>query len=186
MARLIFMALQSLDGYTADAHGNFDWSTPSEEVHDFINELQRPVGTYLFGRRNYETMAVWETLGDSPDIPDAIREFAELWFTIDKVVYSRTLSEVTTSRTRLERNLDLDDVRRMKVEYDRDICIAGPTLAADAIRAGLVDDFYSFVSPAIIGGGLRTFPDDARLDLELVEQRSFACGFTYAHYRSRA
>lgn len=186
MARLLYMAIQSLDGYTTDASGDFEWAHPSDDAHRFINDTQRSVGTYLFGRRNYETMAVWDTLADSPDVPDVIKEFADIWLTIDKVVYSRTLPEVTTARTRLERTFDLDDVRRMKAEHDRDLGIAGPTLAADAIRAGLVDDFHCFVAPAIVGGGLRTLPEDARLDLELVDQRRFESGMTYAHYRPRA
>ncbi len=186
MARLTFLAIQTLDGYTEDTSGSFDWGQPSDDMLNFINDLQRPVGTYLFGRRNFETMAVWDELAQAPDLPAPVREFANIWLTIDKVVYSRTLTEVSTTRTRLEHNLDLDDVRRMKAEYDRDLGIAGPTLAAEAIRAGLVDDFHLFHAPVIVGGGLRTLPDDARLDLELVDQRRFESGTTYAHYRPRA
>jgi len=162
MAELIYAVIVSLDGYIADQEGNFDWAEPDEEVHSFINELERPVGTYLYGRRMYETMAVWETL-PTHDQPLFIAEFAGIWRAADKVVYSNTLGSVSTPRTRLERSFEPEAVRRMKAASPRDITIAGPTLAAHAFDAGLVDVCHLLVSPIIVGDGKKALPDGVRL-----------------------
>ena len=184
MARLIYSATSSLDGYVADRDGNFDWTEPSEEVHAFVNDLLRPIGTYLFGRRLYEVMTVWETL-DLSDQPAPIRDFAEIWQAADKIVYSRTLDAVSTARTRLEREFDPEAVRRMKEAASRDLLVGGPGLAAHALRAGLVDECHLFLVPIVVGGGTRYLPDDIRLELELLEDRRFADGTVYLRYRSQ-
>jgi dihydrofolate reductase len=181
MAKLIYSAIASLDGFVADEHGNFDWAMPSEEVHAFINELERPVGTTLYGRRMYETMAVWESMPLS-DEPDVMRDFAEIWRATDKVVYSRTLERVSTARTRLERELDPGGVRRLKAEAGRDISIGGPELAAQAIEAGLVDELLLFVKPVLVGGGKHSLPTTAEVRLELREERRFGDGTVYLRY----
>ena len=183
MARLIYAVNMSLDGYIADRDGNFDWSEPSEAVHQFFNDLLRSVGTHLYGRRMYETMVYWETV--PADAPPIASEFAELWRDADKVVYSTTLEEVSSARTRLERQFDIAAVRAMKAAAPRDLMIGGAGLAAEAIRAGLVDDYHLMVLPVIVGGGTRALPDDARLDLELVEERRFDSGTVLLHYRAR-
>lgn len=182
MGKLIYSMMQSLDGYVADASGNFDWAEPDEPVHSFANELQRSIGTNLLGRRMYEVMSAWETLGTA-DEPAYIKEFGELWRASDKVVYSTTLESVSAPRTRLERAFDPDVVRRMKDELTGDISIAGPTLATHAIAAGLVDEFQLFVVPVAVGGGTRFLPDGVRLDLQLVDQRRFDNGTVYLSYR---
>ena len=165
MGRLIYSMIQSLDGYVADAAGKFDWAEPDESVHTFANQLQRPIGTNLLGRRMYEVMSAWETLGTHGDEPAYIEEFGELWRASDKVVYSTTLGPVCTACTRIERAFEPDSVRRMKVELAGDISIGRPTLAAQAIAAGLVDGYQLFVVPVVVGGGLRCLPDGIRLDL---------------------
>ena len=184
VANLIYTAIQSLDGYVADGDGNFDWAEPDEEVHSFVNELERPVGTYLFGRRLYEVMAVWETMPVN-DEPQPIRDFAEIWRAADKVVYSKTLQTVSTPRTRLERVFDPEAVRELKATLEGDISIGGPTLAAEVMRAGLVDEVRLFVVPVIVGGGTRSLPDDLRLDLELLDERRFRNGTVYLRYGAR-
>jgi dihydrofolate reductase len=184
MARLIYSAIASLDGYVADESGNFDWAAPDEDVHRFVNELERPVGTYLYGRRMYETMVFWETAGGA-DQPPFVRDFAELWRAADKVVYSTTLERVSTARTRIERDFDADAVRRTKAEAERDLGVGGPGLAAHAIAAGLVDEYQLFVAPVVVGGGTRWLPDRVRLDLELLDERRFESGFVFLRYRLR-
>jgi dihydrofolate reductase len=184
MATLIRLNTQSLDGYIADEEGRFDFTEPDEEVHAFINDLMRPVGTFLFGRRNYEVMRVWEDL-PLEDEPPPVREFAEIWHAADKIVYSTTLEAPTTARTRLEREFDPEAVRRMKAEADRDLAIAGPGLAAHAFRAGLVDEIQVFVAQAVVGGGTRFLPDGVRLDLELLDERRFGNGTVFLRYRVR-
>jgi dihydrofolate reductase len=164
MARLIYSAIASLDGFVADRDGNFAWAAPDEEVHAFVNELERPVGTYLYGRRMYEAMAVWDTLALT-DEPYVIRDFAEIWRAADKVVYSRTLDGVSTARTRLERELDADALRRVKAEADRDLSIGGPELAAQALEAGLVDELELFLTPVLVGVGKHSLPTTAELHL---------------------
>jgi dihydrofolate reductase len=183
MGRLIYSAMQSLDGYVADTAGTFDWAEPDEAVHTFANQLQRPIGTNLLGRRMYEVMSAWETLGTDGDMPAYIAEFGELWRASDKVVYSTTLDSVHAARTRIERAFEPETVRRMKDEVAGDISISGPTLAAAAIAAGLVDEYQLFVVPVIVGGGTRSLPDGIRIGLRLVEQRRFDNGTVYVSYR---
>jgi dihydrofolate reductase len=181
VAKLIYSAIASLDGYVEDEGGNFDWAAPDEEVHAFVNDLERPVGTYLYGRRMYETMVYWETAaGGSP----VARDFAEIWQAADKVVYSTTQEAVSSARTRIERDFDPDAVRRLKATAGRDITVGGPGLAAQAIRAGLVDECHLFLVPAVVGGGKRALPDDVSLELELLDERRFASGVVHLHYRT--
>ena len=185
MAKLIYTGITSLDGYIADREGNFAWSAPDDEVHTFINENERLVGTFLLGRRMYEVMVWWETL-PLDDEPPAIREFARIWKEADKVVYSTTLDVVSSTRTRIERSFDPGAIRQLKQTADRDIGIAGPDLASHAIRAGLVDEYRMYVTPMIVGGGKQFLPDDVRLGVELLEERRFASGVVYLRYRHRS
>src|SRR2546430_11990504 len=174
MAKLIYSAITSLDGYVADEEGNFDWAAPDEEVHKFVNELERPVGTYLYGRRMYEVMVYWETLPALAEQPPVVRDFAEIWRAADKIVYSKTLGTVSSARTRIEREFDPEAVREMKASAERDLSVGGPELAAQALRAGLVDECHLFVVPVVVGGGKQSFPDNVRLKLELLDGRRFA------------
>jgi dihydrofolate reductase len=183
MGKLIYSALTSLDGYVADADGGFDWAAPDDEVHAFVNKLQRPVGTQLLGRRMYDVLAVWETIDTGPEQAPVIRDFAEIWRASDKVVYSRTLEAVSTARTRLERGFDPEAVRAMKGDADRDLTVGGPGLAEEALRAGLVDEIHLFLSPVVVGGGTRALPDGVRLDLELLDERRFGNGVVHLAYR---
>lgn len=182
MADLVYTGITSLDGYVADADGRFDWSVPDEEVHGFVNDLERDVGTYLYGRRLYEVMAAWETLGGS-DQPAEMRDYAELWRAADKVVYSSTLQAVTSARTRIERQFDASEVSQMKGAAERPLSIGGPTLAAHAIAAGLVDEVRMLVSPVSVGGGIPFLPRGARVTLSLLEERRFSNGVVYLRYR---
>jgi dihydrofolate reductase len=184
MGRLVSAAICSLDGYTADAEGRFDWAMPDEEEHAFVNDLERSVGTYLYGRRMYQTMAVWQTMG-GPDTSPIEDDYAEVWRAADKVVYSTSLAEVSTPRTRLERAFDPGAVRRLLDETDRDVSIGGPTLAAQAFRAGLVDELNLFLHPVVVGGGTRALPDGVRLELELVDEHRFASGVVHLRYTVR-
>jgi dihydrofolate reductase len=184
MARLIYSAIMSLDGYTADADGRFEWAAPDEEVHAFVNELERPVGTYLYGRRMYETMVFWETAHTLGDQPPVEQDFTQIWQAADKVVYSTTLKTLSSARTRIERGFDPEAVREMKAAAGRDISVGGPHLAAQAIKAGLVDECHLFVAPIVVGGGKRSLPDDVRLTLELVDERRFGNGMVHLHYRT--
>ena len=186
MARLIYTAIASLDGYIEGKDGKFDWSAPDEEVHTFVNQLGKSIGTYLLGRRMYETLVYWETAHTLADQSSVEYEYAQVWRNADKVVYSTTLESVSSERTRLEREFDLDSVRQMKEQLDRDISVSGPNLAAHAIRAGLVDDYQLFLNPVVIGGGKKALPDDVRLDLELQDERRFGNGVIYLHYRTKA
>lgn len=183
MGRLIYSMMQSFDGYVADAAGKFDWAEPDEAVHTFANQLQRSIGTNLLGRRMYEVMSAWETLGVYGDEPAYISEFGEMWRASDKVVYSTTLGSVSAARTRIERAFEPGAIRRMKNELAGDISIAGPTLAAQAIAAGLVDEYQLFVVPVVVGGGTRSLPNGIRLPLQLVDQRVFDNGMVYVSYR---
>jgi dihydrofolate reductase len=182
VGKLIYSAIASLDGYVNDADGRFDWAAPDAEVHAFVNDLERPVGTYLYGRRMYETMAVWETM-DEPE-PE-MRDFAELWRAADKVVYSRTLDSVSTPRTRLERELEPDAVRALLASAPRDVSVGGPTLAAAALAARLVDVIQLYLNPVVVGGGTPALPDGVSLDLELLDQRRFGNGVVFLGYRVR-
>ena len=184
MADLIYSMLASLDGYIADEHGNFGWAAPDEEVHAFINDLERPVGTYLYGRRMYETMLFWESPPDLAAEPAVMRDYAEIWQRADKIVYSRTLSTAASARTRLEREFDPEAIRQLKLTATRDVSVGGPELAAEAIAAGLVDEYQLFLVPAVVGGGKRVLPD-LRLDLELLDERRFRNGTVYLRYRTR-
>jgi len=184
MAKLIYSAITSLDGYVADEDGNFDWAEPDEELHTFVNELERPVGTYLYGRRMYEVMVAWETM-DLSEQPPFIREYAEIWRAADKTVYSKTLETISSARTRLERDFDPGSIRRMKAQAGPDISVGGPDLAAQAIEAGLVDEYRLFLTPIRGGGGKRSLPNNVRLKLELLDERRFGNGVVHLHYRSR-
>ncbi|HEY1489180.1 MAG TPA: dihydrofolate reductase family protein [Micromonosporaceae bacterium] len=183
MARLIYSAITSLDGFTADDNGEFDWAAPDEEVHAFVNDQERPVGTYLYGRRMYETMVYWETASTGDDEPAVARDFARIWRAADKVVYSSTLDAVSSARTRLEPEFDPDAVRRLKTGADRDVSVGGPGLAAHALAAGLVDEYHVYVNPVVVGGGTRALPAGLHRELELLDERRFAGGVVYLRYR---
>ena len=183
MARLIYSAIMSLDGYIADADGRFEWAAPDEEVHAFVNELERLVGTYLYGRRMYETMRYWETAHTAAGRRPVSLEFAQIWQAADKIVYSATLQAPDTARTRIERDFDPDRVRKLKATADRDLTVGGPRLAAQAIAAGLVDEYQLFVVPAVVGGGTRALPDQARLNLALAQEHRFRRGTVHLCYR---
>jgi dihydrofolate reductase len=184
MALLRYAGITSLDGYVADAQGSFDWSVPDEEVHRFVNDRQRQIGTYLYGRRLYEVMVAWETLR-TDDEPEALRDYAELWRAADKVVYSTGLQDVASARTRIERSFDAAAVRELKATASRDLSVGGPQLAAAALRAGLVDEIEQLVSPVVVGGGKAFLPAGVHLDLELVDQRRFGNGVVHLAYRVR-
>jgi dihydrofolate reductase len=185
MAKLIYSAITSLDGYVADEDGNFDWAVPDEDVHSFVNDLERPVGTYLYGRRMYEVMVYWETALTLADQPPAIQDFAQIWQAADKVVYSNTLETVSSARTRIERDFEPEAVRRMKARAVRDLTVGGPDLAAQAIKAGLVDEYHLLVTPVVVGGGKHSFPNNVRVGLELLDERRFDSGVVHLHYRTR-
>lgn len=185
MARLTYAVLASLDGYVADETGNFEWAAPGEDVHRFINELERSVGTYLFGRRLYEIMAVWQDFPDIEQEPDVIRDYAAIWQAAHKIVYSTTLTAVATPKTRLERAFDPEAVRMMVAHQEQNVSIGGPTLAGHALRAGIVDDIHLFVVPVVVGGGTSCWPAGVRLTLDLVAQERFADGTIYLHYSAR-
>ncbi len=183
MAKLIYSAITSLDGYVADERGGIEWAAPDEEVHAFVNELERPIGTYLYGRRMYEAMAYWETRGDGPGDGEASRDFAGIWRAAQKIVYSRTLPDVSSARTRLERELDPDSLRRLKAESGRDLSVGGAELAGQALLQGLVDECHLFVTPVAVGGGTRALPNGLHAKLELLGERRFAAGVVHLHYR---
>jgi dihydrofolate reductase len=182
MVSLIYSAIASLDGYVEDPAGQFDWGAPDDEVLSFVNDLERPVGTYLFGRRMYETMRYWETAPVDEQVPASVRDFTELWRVADKVVYSRTLKGASTARTRIERSFDPQQIRNLKLAADKDLTVGGADLAGQAIAAGLVDEFQLFAVPVAVGGGKPWLPAQ-RLDLELVESRTFASGVVFLRYR---
>jgi dihydrofolate reductase len=184
MAKLIYSALASLDGYVADRDGTFDWAAPDDEVHRSVNDLQRPVGTMLLGRRMYDVLVAWETI-DTAGQPDVTRAFAEIWRATDKVVYSKTLERPASARTRIERDFDPEVVRSVKASADRDLSIGGPDLASQAIGAGLVDEIHLFLSPISVGGGTRALPDDVEVRLELLDERRFGDGTVGLRYRTR-
>jgi dihydrofolate reductase len=184
VAKLIYSGIMSLDGYTVDASGSFDWSFPDEEVHAAVNDVERTVGTYLFGRRMYEVLSAWETM-PLDDEPDVMVDYASIWHAADKIVFSRTLDAPTTPQTRIERDFDPDAIRALKQSAARDLSIGGTQLASRAVRAGLIDEYHLFISPVIVGGGQRYLPDDVRIDLELLDERRFTNGVTHLHYRTR-
>jgi dihydrofolate reductase len=182
VGRLIYSAIASLDGYVADEEGNFEWAAPGEEVHAFVNDLERPVGTHLYGRRMYEVMAWWETNDDDAPV---MRDFAEIWRAADKIVYSTTLQTVSSTRTRIVRDFDPEAVRRLKAAAERDLSVGGPHLAAAAFTAGLVDECHLFLVPIVIGGGTRALPDGVRVELDLLAERRFESGVVHLHHRVR-
>jgi dihydrofolate reductase len=185
MAKLIYTTIASLDGYVADAQGNFDWAAPDDEVHAFVNDLERPIGTYLLGRRMYETMRFWETAEAGDDESPVFQDYARIWRAADKVVFSTTLQSISSTRTRIEGDFDPEAIRELKARASRDLSVGGPHLAAAAIRAGLVDEYHVFVTPVVIGGGNQALPDDVRVDLELLDERRFGNGVVHLHYRTR-
>jgi dihydrofolate reductase len=183
VARLLYAAITSLDGYIADEQGNFDWAAPDAEVHAFVNDLERPIGTYLYGRRMYEVMQVWETFGDGADDSPATRDYADVWRAADKIVYSRSLADVSTSRTRLERSFEPSSVRALKTESASDLGVGGAGLAAEALAAGLVDEVSLFLTPVVVGGGTAALPAGIRLQLALLDEHRFDNGVVYVRYR---
>jgi dihydrofolate reductase len=181
MAALVYSGLVSLDGCIADSRGNFEWAAPGEEVHAFINDLERPFGTFLLGRRMYDVLQVWESIGGN-DAPEVMKDYASIWRAADKIVFSAQLAEVTTKRTRIERRFDPDAIRTLIETADRDISIGGASLAAEAIRAGLVDEFHLLVFPLVVGEGPQFFPRDVDLKLDLVDERRFDDGVVFLRY----
>jgi dihydrofolate reductase len=181
MARLIYSAIASLDGYIADENGNFDWAAPDEEVHAFVNDLERPIGTHLYGRRMYDVMIAWETM-ETGDEPPVIRDYAQIWRAADKIVYSRTLEKASSARTRIVRDFDPEAVRQLKVNAERDISMGGPEIAAQALKAGLIDEIHLFLTPILVGGGTQALPDHVRQKLALLDERRFGSGVVYLHY----
>ena len=186
MAKLIYSAITSLDGYVVDTDDNFDWAAPDDEVFAFVNELERPIGTYLYGRRMYEVMVFWETAQSSlPDSSAVVSDFSDIWQAADKIVYSTTLPAVSSEKTWLERKFDPEAVRQLKARAVSDISVGGAHLAATAIRAGLVDEYHLLVQPVVVGGGTHWLPRDVRLNLELLGQRRFDSGVVHLHYRTQ-
>jgi dihydrofolate reductase len=186
MAKLIYTAISSLDGYIADAEGNFDWSVPDEEVHRFVNDLERPIGTYLLGRRMYEVMRYWDSASTDNDEPSAGKEYAKIWQATDKIVYSKSLDRVSAGKTRIEREFQPEAIKHLKATATRDVSVGGPTLAARALKLGLVDECHLFLSPVVVGGGNPALPDNVRLGLELLDERRFGNGVVHLHYRVKA
>jgi dihydrofolate reductase len=181
MGRLIYTTITSLDGYVADETGSFEWAAPDEDVHAFVNDLERPTGTYLCGRRLYEVMSFWETV-DLTEEPPVMHDYAVIWQSADKVVYSTTLSEVPTARTQLRQRFDVDEVRAWKSSATRDLSVGGPGLAAAALRTGLVDEVQQFLTPVVVGGGTHFLPARLRIGLELQDVHRFANGVVYLRY----
>jgi dihydrofolate reductase len=186
MANLIYSVITSLDGYVADENGNYDWAEPDTEVHAFVNDQQRPVGTYLYGRRMYETMVYWESVPDPSGQPPVSQDYAQIWKAAAKVVYSRMLAQVSSAQTRIERAFDPEAVRQMKASAERDLTVGGPELAAQALAAGLVDECHLFLTPVSVGGGNPALPTHLHLRLELLDERRFASGTVYLRYRVTA
>ena len=183
MAKLLYSGLTSFDGYTVDTTGNFDWAAPDEEVHAYVNDFERTIGTSLYGRRMYEVMQFWENDENIQGEPPAMVDYAQIWRSADKIVYSTTLAEVASERTRIEKRLEPDDIRRLKADAASDMSIGGPGLAAHALRADLVDEIHQFVFPVVVGGGTRFLPADLWLSLELIVERRFASGVVHLGYR---
>lgn len=182
MAKLIYSAIASLDGYVEDQQGKFEWSAPDAEVHAFINDRERPIATYLYGRRMYETMVYWETADTGADQSAVVRDWAQIWRAAEKIVFSRTLTTVSSARTRIERNFDREAIRQLKQGSERDLSVGGAELAGEAIAAGLVDECHLFLVPILVGGGKRALPSDVRLQLELLDERRFGSGVVHLSY----
>jgi dihydrofolate reductase len=185
MGKLIYSTIASLDGYIADEHGNFDWAAPDEDVHRFVNDLERRIGTYLYGRRMYDVMHFWETAPTIADEQPVVKDYAQIWQAADKIVYSKTLKTVSSARTRIERDFDPGAIRQMKARAGHDISVGGPGLAAQAITAGLVDELHLFLVPIVVGGGTPSLPNNVRVKLELLDERRFGSGVVHLHYRTR-
>jgi dihydrofolate reductase len=183
LSKLIYSAIASLDGYVVDAAGNFEWAAPDEEVHAFVNDLERPIGTYLYGRRMYEVMAFWEADASTHQLA-VTRDYAQIWQAADKVVFSSTLRAATTTRTRIQRTFDPAAIARLKETTGHDISIGGPTLAGHALAAGLIDECHLFLTPVVVGSGTPAFPHDQRVSLQLLDERRFASGVVHLHYRT--
>jgi dihydrofolate reductase len=186
MSKLIYFMPTSLDGFIAAETDNIDWAVPDEEISTFINDLHRPIGTYLYGRKNYETMTIWGTPDVIPDLTPAMMDFGRIWQAADKIVYSKSLEAVSTPKTRLEREFEPPAVRDLKTQLPHDISVAGPNLAAQAIRAGLVDEYHLLVAPIMLGGGKRVLPSNIGVKLDLLDERRFGKGWVYLRYRTRA
>jgi dihydrofolate reductase len=184
VAKLIYTAITSLDGYIEDAEGSFDWSAPDEEVHKFVNDLERPIGTYLYGRRMYEVMVYWEYAHTVAGQARFIQDYAEIWQAADKIVYSKALETVSSARTRIERDFNPETVRQLKEQAVRDLSVGGPDLAAQAIKAGLVDEYHLFVTPVLVGGGKQALPNNVRVKLGLLDEHRFGNGVVHLHYRT--
>jgi dihydrofolate reductase len=184
MGRLIYSAIASADGYVEDAAGSFDWAAPGDELLRFVNDLERPVGTYLYGRRMYETMLYWETADTVPGQPSSVRDFTGIWQAAGKIVFSATLPSVSTASTRIEQKFDPGMIRQLKSATQHDMTVGGADLAGQAIQAGLVDELQLFLVPVVVGGGKRALPHGVRSDLELLDTRRFACGAVYLRYRT--
>lgn len=185
MADLVFMAMMSIDGFMADAEGNFDWAHPDEDVHRFINDRERATGTHLVGRKMYEIMSYWDTDEATTSQIDFEREYAEIWQGAHKIVYSRTLPSVSSANTTLERSFDVASLRALKESAAQRVSISGPTLAHQAMKAGLIDVIELYVFPVNVGGGLAVFPADHRLSLELVDEHRFEGGVVFLSYRTK-
>ena len=186
VAKLVYAAIASLDGYVEDKSGGFDWAAPDEQVHAFVNDLERPIGTYLYGRRMYETMLYWETVGTGAERAAVSRDFAKLWRAAEKVVYSRTLQTASSARTRIERGFDPAAIRKLKESATRDISVGGAQLAGEAMAAGLVDECHLFLSPVLVGGGKSALPDKVGAQLELLDEHRFQGGVVHLHYGVRS
>ena len=182
MGKLIYSAIASLDGCVADEHGKFEWAAPDAEVMAFISDLERPIGTYLYGRRMYETMVFWETASTGDDQGAEDRDFTQIWRAAEKIVYSRTLSAPSSARTRIERDFDPAATRRLKESSARDLTVGGPELASQAMAAGLVDECQLFLVPVLVGGGKRALPDAVHAQLGLLDERRFGGGVVYLRY----
>jgi dihydrofolate reductase len=180
MGKLIYTAIASLDGFIEDEHGNFEWAAPDDEVHAFVNDLERPIGTHLYGRRMYETMVFWETV-DTSDGPAVARDYALTWRAAEKIVFSRTLQKPSSARTRIEQEFDPAAIRKLK-ETASDISIGGPELAGEAFAAGLVDECHLLLHPIVVGGGKRALPTNVHIPLQLVAERRFESGVVHLHY----
>ncbi len=185
MAKLIYFTPTSLDGFIAGETDRLDWAAPSEEVSAFISDRHRPIGLYLYGRKEYETMMVWETPDVLPGLTPAMLDFARIWQAADKIVYSKSLESVSTPKTRLEREFEPQAVRDLKAQLPHDLSVSGPNLAAQAIRAGLVDEYHLLIVPTILGGGKRVLPASVGVKLDLLDERWVGHGWVYLRYRTR-
>jgi dihydrofolate reductase len=183
MGKLIYTAITSLDGFIEDEDGHFHWAAPDEEVHAFVNDLERPIGTYLYGRRMYETMVFWETAATGDDESAIFRDYAELWRGAQKVVFSTTLEMASSARTRIEATFDTQVIRQMKESARDDLAIGGAELAALAFRAAMIDECHLFLNPIVVGGGKPALPSNVRTRLVLLNEGRFGNGVVHLHYR---